>query len=123
MPRDTTPKSIAAKAERDAIELLRARTEGIGEASVLRHRLDQLADELSGVAEQYAAALAKLRNNGWTDDELTKLGLTDVPTGHNGGRRRPARQYGVPTPRIAGPASPARPAGAAATPQQDGFSA
>lgn len=105
MPRETTPKAIAAKAERQAIQLLTSRAEGIGDAAVLRHRIDQLAEEFNVVADQYATVLTKLRDNGWTDDELAKLGLTEVPTaGQNTGRRRPGRQATAPAPRSPEPA-------------------
>lgn len=110
MPRETTPKAIAAQAERQAVELLRARATGIGEAAVLRHRIDEIAAEFQVVRDQYDTALTKLREGGWKDDELGKLGLTEVPTaGQTTGRRRPPRQATAPGPRNPEQTPPAGP--------------
>ncbi|OJF14518.1 hypothetical protein [Couchioplanes caeruleus] len=110
MPRDTTPKAISSKAERQALELLRARAAGIGEAAVLRHRVDELTAELTAVTDEYAAVLAKLRENGWSDAELKQLGLTEVTAGGQpAGRRRQTRVAAVPAPRDSEPTPSATP--------------
>jgi hypothetical protein len=99
-----SPKNIHSKAERAALQLLSNRDAGIGEAAVLRHRIDELIEQLDSVGEQYATALAKLRDNGWSNDELRQLGLTEAPAPSANGRRRPARP--VPAPRTPEDASP-----------------
>jgi hypothetical protein len=92
-----TPKAIQAKAERAALQLLSSRAAGIGEAAVLRHRLDAVIEELGQVNEQYATALAKLRDNGWSNDELHQLGLTEpLAANTRPGRRTPARPAPAP---------------------------
>ncbi len=99
-----SPKNISAKAERAALQLLSNRAAGIGEAAVLRHRMDELIEQIDSVGEQYATALTKLRDNGWSNDELRQLGLTDAPAPSAPGRRRPARP--VPAPRTPEDSSP-----------------
>lgn len=99
-----SPKNISTKAERAALALLSNRAAGIGEAAVLRHRIDDLIEQLDTVGDQYATALTKLRDNGWSNDELRQLGLTDAPAPSTTGRRRPARP--VPAPRTPEDASP-----------------
>jgi hypothetical protein len=111
-----TPKSIHARAERAALQLLSSRAAGIGEAAVLRHRLDAVVKELDSVNEQYATALAKLRDNGWSNDELHQLGLTEplAATGRPS-RRTPPRP--VPAPRTPEDISPTSAAADDAEPQ------
>jgi hypothetical protein len=105
-----TPKAIHAKAERAALQLLSSRAAGIGEAAVLRHRLDAVIEELSQVNEEYTTALTKLRDNGWSTDELTQLGLTEpLAANTRPGRRTPTRP--TPAPRTSGDASLTGPAG------------
>ena len=105
-----TPKAIQNAAERAALDLLRQRAAGIGEAAVLRHRLTELTDVLAAVSDEYAIALRKLRENGWSSDELRQLGLTETPTTNRAPARRPARAA-APAPRQEpAPATPAAPA-------------
>ena len=99
-----SPKSISAKAERAAVQLLTNRAAGIGEAAVLRHRIDDLIEQLDSAGEQYATMLTKLRDNGWSNDELRQLGLTEAPAPSTISRRRPARP--APAPRTPEDVSP-----------------
>ncbi|MFC4066715.1 hypothetical protein [Actinoplanes subglobosus] len=92
-----SPKTIHARAERAALELLSSRAAGIGEAAVLKHRLDVALRELDNINEQYVTALARLRDNGWSTDELHQLGLTEpLAATARAARRTPARP--APTP-------------------------
>lgn len=103
-----TPKAIQNAAERAALDLLRQRATGIGEAAVLRHRLTELTDELAAVSDEYAIALRKLRENGWSGDELRQLGLTESPTTNRSPARRPARTA-APAPRQESAPTPVAP--------------
>lgn len=107
-------KNVHSNAERAALRLLSSRAAGIGDAAVLRHRLDDLLEQVDSVSEQYATALTTLRDNAWSSEELRQLGLTDPPAPSGTGRRRPARP--TLSPRTAPAAAPPA-AGAPAEPQ------
>jgi hypothetical protein len=116
MARETNTRAVPSAAQKAAMQMLRVRADVIGEASVPRHRVEQLAADLTEAKAkakakaEYIDTLARARDLGWTPAELHGLGLDEASDGASDRRRRPARSS-APAARTPGAATaPGQPA-------------
>ncbi|TDB80154.1 hypothetical protein [Micromonospora sp. KC721] len=89
-------KAVRAETEKAALQLLRERTNLVGEAATARHERDQLAEALRQASTRYAERYQAALQGGWTAADLARLGL-DAPELESSKRRRSSRST-PPTP-------------------------
>jgi hypothetical protein len=108
VPRESA-KRIQTDAQRAALDLLRQRTEGIGDAAPPGHRLTEQQAESTDTIAEYTATIRKLRDSGWTLDELNHLGLPDLTTSPKNRRTTRAATTTAIRPAVSEPATPSAP--------------
>lgn len=77
--------------ERAARELLEARMSSVRALVASRAKLDELRTQLADVEREDSRVYAAAVRDGWTADELKKLGLTAPESGHKPRRRATAK--------------------------------
>lgn len=83
---EQSSKVVRSQTVKAALNLLRERTNLVGEAATARHERDQLAEALRQANDRYSERYAAAVQGGWTADELARLGL-DAPESSTTRRR------------------------------------